>query len=171
MSIYIRNIVRFILAIAIQVLIINRVDLGPASYWLYPLFYGIFIILLPLSVSPIYLIVLAFLQGLCIDAFMSTGGLHASSLVFMAFLRPRILKLVSPREDYDPTKPISVMHFGLQKFFVYAFLLSLLHHTWFFTLEFFKFSDLHLIIFKSISGAFISTLLILLADFLTFRRK
>ncbi len=162
-----RNIIRFVLAIAVQVLFINQIDFGSASPYLYPLFYGIFVILLPLSISPITLILFAFFQGFIIDLFMSTGGLHASALVMLAFARPRVLKLISPREDYDPTKPISITFFGFQKFFLYVLILSSIQHIWFFFLEYFKFSELPSILLKSISGALISTILILTTDYLT----
>ena len=69
----IKNIIRFLLAIGVQVFLINQIDLGSASPYFYPLFYSIFVILLPLSISPIYLLLLAFLEGYIIDLFMNTG--------------------------------------------------------------------------------------------------
>lgn len=168
-NIYIKNILRFVLAIAIQILFINHIDLGVASPYFYPLFYAIFVLLLPLSISPITLILFAFAQGFIIDLFMNSGGLHASSLVLLAFARPKVLKLISPREDYDPTKPISITFFGFQKFFLYVLTLSLIQHLWFFSVEYFKFSELHHILLKSISGATLSTILIVLVDYLTAR--
>lgn len=166
-SIYIKNILRFVLAIAAQILFINQIDLGVYSPYFYPLFYGIFVILLPLSISPIYLILFAFLEGFVIDTFMSTGGLHASSLVLLAFARPRVLKLISPREDYDPRKPISIGSFGFQKFFLYVLVLSLIQHIWFFMVEYFKFNELLFILLKALSGGVLSTFLIVLIDYLT----
>lgn len=163
----IKNIARFLIAIAVQIFVINQIDLGSASPYFYPLFYSIFVILLPLSVSPIYLLLLAFFEGFIIDLFMNTGGLHASSLVLLAFLRPYILKLISPRDDYDPTKPISINVFGFQKLFIYVGLLSLAQHIWFFSIEYFKFNELHIILLKSITGASLATILILLTDYLT----
>ena len=102
---------------------------------------------------------------------MNTGGLHASSLAVLAFLRPYILKLISPREDYDPTKPISISVFGFQKLFIYVGLLSFAQHIWFFSVEYFKFNELHIILLKSVSGASLATVLILLSDYLTSKSK
>jgi len=169
MNIYIKNIVRFILAILVQVLLINQLDLGTASPYFYPLFYAIFVILLPLNVSPIYLILFGFTEGFIIDLFMNTGGLHASSLVMLAFARPYVLKLISPREDYDPTKPISISFFGFRKFFLYVFILSAAQHLWFFSLEYFKWNVLHVILAKTIVSTSLATILILLTDYLTAR--
>lgn len=169
MEVYIRNSIRFILSLLIQLLVINLVDFGSASSYIYPLFYVIFVILLPLSISHTLLIFLAFFNGIILDAFMSTGGLHASSLVLLAFVRPYILKFIAPREDYDATRPISIKYLGFRRYIAYVGLAILAQHLWFFSVEFFRFSELHIILFKTISNGFFTLLLIITYDIFTHR--
>lgn len=165
-----KHIVRFILAIGFQIFFINQVDLGSASTIIYPLFYIIFILLLPISTTPIYLLLLALVGGIIIDLFMNTGGMHASSLLLVAFARPYVLKIISPREDYDPTKDINVSNFGFRKFSLYVMSLSLIHHIWFFSVEYFKFSELHIILVKSLTSAIVTWVLIFLISSLTSKK-
>lgn len=155
------------MAICCQIFFINQIDLGSASPYFYPLFYSIFILFLPLSISPILLIVFAFGEGLVIDAFMNTGGLHTSALILLAILRPPVLKLVSPREDYDATKPIGIQTFGFRRFSLLILILSMIQHIWFFSIEYFKFSELHIILSKAVLSALLSTVLIILTNYLT----
>jgi hypothetical protein len=165
--IYLQNIFRFFLALFVQLLVINWVDFGSASPYIYPLFYVIFIILLPLSTPRPLLIFLAFLQGIIIDAFMSTGGLHASSLVTLALLRPSILRFLAPREDFDINRPFNSKYIGFRRFVTYLSLCILIQHFWFFSVEFFKFSELHIIIWKTLTNSFFTLLLILIYDFVS----
>lgn len=170
MVVYIQNTIRFILALLVQVLIINQVDFGTASPYIYPLFYVIFVALLPLSIPTFALMALAFFHGIILDVFMTTGGLHASSLVMLALARPYILKAIAPREDFDPSKPISSKHLGVRRFLIYISLIILVHHFWFFSVEFFRFSELHIILWKTISNGFFTLILIIIYDTLTYKR-
>ncbi|MFP5471152.1 MAG: hypothetical protein ACLGGV_06115 [Bacteroidia bacterium] len=167
MAIYFQNSFRFFLALFVQLLIINWVDFGSASSYMYPLFYVIFIVLLPLSIPHPLLILLAFLQGITIDIFMSTGGLHASSLVTLALLRPYILRFIAPREDFDVNRPINSKYIGFRRFVTYLSLCILIQHFWFFSVEFFKITELHIILWKTIANGFFTLLLILVYDFIS----
>lgn len=167
MAVYTQNIFRFLFAIFVQLLIINLVDFGTISPFVYPLFYVIFIILLPLSIPNALLIFLAFFQGIIIDMFMSTGGLHASSLVTLALLRPYVLRFLSPREDYDLTRPINSKTIGFRRFITYVAFCVLIQHFWFFSIEFFKITELHIIIWKTISNSFFTIVLILIYDLIS----
>jgi len=158
------------MTLLVQLLIINQVDFGVASPYIYPLFYVMFVALLPLSISRSALIFLAFVHGIIIDVFMNTGGLHASSLVMLAFLRPYLLRAIAPREDFDPNRPINTKYLGVRRFLIYISLCILIQHFWFFAVEFFKFSDLHIIIAKTISNGFFTLIIILIYDTLTYKK-
>ncbi len=170
MVVYVQNIIRFIMTLLVQILIINQIDFGVASPYIYPLFYVMFVALLPLSIPQPLLIVLAFSHGIVLDIFMNTGGLHASSLVLLAFLRPRLLRAIAPREDFDPNRPINTKYLGFRRFLIYIILCILIQHFWFFAVEYFRFSELHIIIAKTISNGFFTLLLILIYDTLTYKR-
>ena len=74
-------------------------------------------------------------MGLTMDIFYDTGGLHAAAAVLLGFLRPWVLRLLTPRDGYDSADSVNVHQMGWQWFGVYLALLVLLHHAAFFLLE------------------------------------
>ena len=97
--------------------------------------YPVFILLLPLGVIDGLLIGLSFFLGLCIDSFYNTIGLHASAAVFLASVRPFVLKLLEPRGGYDKLKALTKYHFGVRWFVQYSSILILMHSIWVVALE------------------------------------
>ena len=123
---------RFGLYAGVHVLLISRLvlfDLG----WCF-LYLG-FLLFLPLATPIVVQLLLAFGMGLTMDIFYDTGGLHAAAAVLLGFLRPWVLRLLTPRDGYDNADTVNVHHMGWQWFGVYITLLLLLHHTAFFLLE------------------------------------
>ncbi|MCO5258734.1 MAG: rod shape-determining protein MreD [Crocinitomicaceae bacterium] len=162
------NSARFILFVTLQVLIFNQLEIGLG---IHPMVYPLFIMLLPFSISTISLLVIAFFMGLFIDIFSNTGGLHASSLLLFAFFRPIIFKAFSPRDGYDMNKEPSIYEMGRQ-WFIYCFgILLIIHHTWFFFMEVFKFSEFLYVLKKLILTLPISYLLVILLQFLFIKGK
>ncbi|HYW94786.1 MAG TPA: rod shape-determining protein MreD [Bacteroidales bacterium] len=166
-KIYLRNIIRFFTVILVQVLIFNNMEV---SGYLNPYFYVIFILLMPFEVPGWLLLSTAFVLGFTMDLFMSTPGMHASATVFMAFLRPFVLKNISPRDGYEPGTFPRVHFYGISWFAKYTFLLVLAHHLFLFMVEMFRFSDLPQIIIRTILSSLITTLLILISQFFIYRR-
>lgn len=84
-----QNTVRFIVLVLVQVLLLDKIlFLGYINPYLYPLF----IIIYPLTGNKGLLILLSFLLGLSIDMFSDSGGIHAAASVFIAWIRPFVLK-------------------------------------------------------------------------------
>lgn len=129
MSIYLRNIIRFVLLILIQALLLNRI---PLNWWAPPYIafvYPLFILLLPISTPTTFLMVFAFFTGLTMDAFMNTGGIHAMACVAMAFSRRRVLAFLLPQrlsEYQNATPGPKIMSWG--SFLAYSAILMLLHN-------------------------------------------
>jgi len=94
-----------------------------------------FIILLPLQLSPIILIVVAFLSGLVVDMFYSTPGINASAGVFIGFLRPYWLSMITPRGGYEDVNIPRLKTLGFSWFTKYALPLILVHHFFLFIVE------------------------------------
>ena len=122
----------------------------------------LFIMLLPFETGTFTLMILGFSLGLLIDIFSNTYGLHASSLLLMAYMRPIIFKFYGPREGYDPLKEPSIFDMGNRWFiFVFGFLL-LFHHLWYFMVEIFRFDQFLLVLQKTLFSVVISYLLCLI---------
>src|SRR6218665_3537297 len=112
MSIYLRNVIRFILLVLIQVLLLNKIPLrwwaSPGAIPPYtPFIYPLFILLLPLSTPVWFMLLSGFALGITVDTFMDTGGMHAAACVLMAFMRTRVLTTLLPKRlsEYQNTAP------------------------------------------------------------------
>jgi len=165
--IYLRNILRFFTVLLIQVLLLDNIQMGG---YLSPYFYVIFIILLPFETPKWLLLSLAFLLGLSVDLFNGTPGMHAAASVFMAFLRPFILKNFSPRDGYEAGTFPRVYFYGIEWFAKYAIILVLSHHLFLFFVETFRFSDIFFTMGRTILNTILTSVLIVLSQFFIYRR-
>jgi len=83
------NIFRFILLIALQVVIFREMTLFGLMT---PFPYILFIMLYPVNGNKAGLLVASFFLGLSIDIFLNSGGAHAAACVILAYLRPTFFK-------------------------------------------------------------------------------
>ncbi|WP_118972105.1 rod shape-determining protein MreD [Taibaiella koreensis] len=154
MSIYLRNVFRFILLVLIQVLLLNKIPLrwwsNPGGLPPYtPYIYPLFILLLPLSTPVPFLLIVSFTMGITIDAFMDTGGMHAAACVLMAFFRTNVLTLLLPKRiaEYQNMSP-NTKSMGWTPFMTYAAILLALHHVFFYIIEIWSFHSIGYMLMK-----------------------
>jgi hypothetical protein len=102
------------------------------------------------------------------DIFYDTGGLHAAAAVLLGFLRPWVLRLLTPRDGYDSADTVNVHQMGWQWFGVYLTLLVLLHHAAFFILELGSFRHVGLTLGKIFVSALFTGLALLIVQLLFF---
>lgn len=155
-----KNILRFIVLIGLQVLVLNKIQL---SVYLNPFLYVMFILSLPVETPRGWVLVLSFITGLTIDMFSDTLGLHTTACLFMGLLRPGLIKLISPREGSDYFKP-SLQYLGLPKYLVYAGTLVFVHHFILFFVEFLRFSELIQMFIKIIASSVFTLILIFISQ-------
>lgn len=161
-------ILRFVLLVLAQSLVFNQLEVG---WGIHPMIYPLFIMLLPFNLKPVWLLILSFLMGFSIDIMSNTGGLHASSLLVFALLRPILFKAFSPRDGYEANKEGTIFEMG-QRWFLLTFgSLLLIHHAWFFFLEVFKFSEIIYVLRKLILSVPVSYLMVILLQFLFLKNK
>ncbi len=162
-NIYLKNIVRFILLVLLQVLVLNNMNL---MGYMNPYVYILFILWLPADINKSLLLLLAFLTGLTIDFFGNTPGLNAAATVLMAFARPGVLNSLFKNPDFEPGEEPGIAKLGFGKFLRYAFILVLIHHTVLFFLEIFSFDEilttLYRILISSVFSSFIIMIIVLL---------
>jgi len=127
-----KNILRFVALVLVQVLVINYIKIGG---YVSPYVYPLFIMLLPVGYSQAGMLILAFLLGLSIDIFCGTLGLHAGAITLMAFCRPAIIKLVSGSQKIDPAKEPNINTMGFDWWLRYSFVLTTIHSLSLFLLE------------------------------------
>ncbi len=165
----ISNSARFIFLVIFQVLILNNIQLYNV---LNPYFYVLFILLLPLDISAWAILFLSFFLGLSVDVFSDTGGIHAAASVFMAFCRPLVLIIVTPRGGYEHEPSPSLSNMGARWFITYSSILVLLHHLLLFNIEVFRFNEFPMTLLRIVlSSVFTMTLIIISQYFFTSGRS
>lgn len=157
--------VMFISLVLIQVLIFNQVQF---SGFFNPYIYILFIILLPLSTPRYAILILAFLLGLIIDIFSNSLGIHSAATVFIAYVRPLVIRLISNREDDRSDYP-GLNQNKLGWFINYALIMVLLHHTLLFYLEVYTFANFFNTLYRVILSSLFSVIVIVLSQFMVFR--
>lgn len=155
----IRNILRFVVLLVVQVMVFDNLRLG--SY-IHPCIYVLFVLLLPFNTPKWRLLIDAFLIGMAVDIFNGTPGLNAAATVLMAFVRPFIIGITSRKSDIEDKEAPTVTEMGLQWFAVYALLLLLLHNLMLFWLEAFSIRLIGLVILETLFSVPISILLIII---------
>ncbi len=166
------QLLRFVLFVGIHMLLLSN-----SSFVLFNLgwcfFYLGFLLFLPISTSIVVQLVLGFVTGLLLDIFYDTGGVHAAAAVLLCYLRPWVLRLLTPRDGYEASDSVNVHQMGGQWFVVYTLLLVGLHHLTFFLLELGSFRAIGLTLVKAVvSTLFTSvTLLIIQLIFFPTRRR
>ena len=163
MNIILKHSIRFVFFLLIQVLILNQIEIG---FGIQILIYPLFILLLPVDIGVISLLFISFCLGLLIDSFSNTYGLHASSALIFAFLRPSIFKLFDSRDGYDVLLETNIFNLGNVWFIKTFGVLLIIHHFWFFLLEMFKFNEFGYILQKTILSAPISFAMCILLQYL-----
>lgn len=141
---YINRIGWFVGLILLQVLILNNVHIAGYAT---PFLYIYFILKLNSGTSRSGLMFWAFFLGLIIDIFSDTPGMNAAATVLLAFLRPYILRLFTPRDNLDSFVP-SFKSMGISSFLKYTIVCVCAHSFALLTIEFFSFSSILLLLLR-----------------------
>ena len=139
------NIFRFILLLAVQIIIFNNMNfLGYIS----PFPYILFIILYPVNGNKSGLVVASFILGLIMDMFSNSGGIHATACLVLAYFRPAIFKFAFGLSyEYQTVKLNDVL---TPERFSFILLSVVIHHFTLFLLEAFQFSFIFDILIRTL---------------------
>lgn len=155
------NILRFFLLLSIQLLVLKNLNISPL---LNPFLYILFILSLPAETPKALVMILSIATGLCMDWFSDTVGLHATACLWMGFLRPYMLRVISPREGFDFYYKPNLAYFGFVKYLIYAAPLVVLHHLMLFSLEYFRFAEIGWMLLKTLLSSIFTLTLILITQ-------
>jgi hypothetical protein len=165
-TLILRNFFRFIFLFALQVLVFRNLNLGGIGFnyisiWVYPLA----LMLLPMSSPTSLNILVGFAYGLFIDNYYDTIGMHASTGVFVGFIRNWVLDSIEPsggyKENISPTKK----NLGFGWFLRFASTVLFLQCFWFFSVETFTFVYIKEILLRTISSFGASFIFVLIYMF------
>jgi hypothetical protein len=170
MSQLVRNIIRFIMFILVQVYVLNQIP--PLHQFITPYLYFLFILWLPFSISRFALLVVAFFFGLTLDYFMGTPGLHAAPCVLIAYLRPFLINLLISQEgqELNYAEP-SIKSLGFAPYALYVLIFTFIHHFYLVLIEWLQFGDILYFLGKVTATTAISLLLIFITEMLFFRKQ
>jgi rod shape-determining protein MreD len=169
---FFRHLLRLFLLVFIQVLVLNKIEIGGVlNGYFNPFLYILFLLMLPVNINKVLLLFLAFFTGLIIDIFSGTPGMHAAACLVLAFIRPGFLNLIAPREGYESTLKLTIQGMGVSTFIVYAGICTLVHHAILFFIEAFNFLNFFDLILRVFTNSLSSFALIMLSQLLSQRTK
>jgi len=162
---FLKHFFRLAIFILIQVYVLNKI---PHLHRLVtPYLYYLPLLWLPFSVSRIGLLMIGFLTGLTLDYFMNTPGLHAAACLLVAYVRPFVINVLTPKDsaefNYREPSPKAIQW---TPYAIYVFVLTLLHHGYMVFLEWLDFGSFLDFIIKVIATTGISMLLIFTVELL-----
>jgi len=164
----IKNILRFIILIGIQVFLLKNMVIYGLNV---PYLYILFILLLPFQTPNWLLFTLAFIAGLTVDIFSDTLGLHAAACILLAFFRTIIIRLTIQEESYEsqPIPALGIM--GFRWFFFYALILTLIHHFFLLNFEVFRFTEIPNTLSRVLISSSFTLILIFTSELIFYKRK
>ncbi|NCC10866.1 MAG: rod shape-determining protein MreD [Bacteroidia bacterium] len=141
---YIHKVLWLIGLVLLQVLILNNIHIaGYATPFLY-----IYLILkIETSISRNELMIWGFALGLLVDIFSNTPGMNAAATVLVAFLRPLLLRLFTPRDTFDAITP-SFRSMGNTPFLKYLVSAIFIHTLVLLAIESFSFPSMTLLLLR-----------------------
>ncbi len=163
-----RHLFRFVILMAVQVVLLNNIQLGT---FINPFLYLLFILSLPVNLPRLLLLIIALGTGLTIDMFQNTPGMHASACVLLAYVRPRWLKIIAPRDGYEADAEPSIRKFGFTWYLAYSALLVFIHHLLLFYIEVFRFSEFLDTFIRVLLSSFLTLLLVIISHYLTMKPR
>ena len=128
----ITHFLQFFIFIALQIFLVQYLVLFNTGFCF---IYIAFLLFLPIQLPPVILLLMGFTTGITIDTFYDTAGIHAGACVLLAYVRPYVLRFLTPRDDYDANDSVNVRLMGWAWFITYALILIFLHHLALFFLE------------------------------------
>lgn len=168
MNNYGKDILRFFVLIALQVLLLDHINLGG---YINPSLYVFFILLLPFEIPGWLLLILAFLIGLGVDVFSNSTGLHTAASVFMAYIRPWVIRKTGAPADYEGNLKPGIADMGFRWFLIYAVILIFAHQFVLALLDTFTFAEAGLISIRLALSTAFTLVLVIISEYLFMHRR
>ena len=167
-NLVIRNILRFVFLLLLQILVLDNVYLG--SY-VSPYLFVLFVLMLPGNMPKMVLLLLAFATGLCMDIFSTMLGFHAAACTLVAFCRILFADRILTRGEAASVSTPCFYTVPFQQFLFYLLLLLFIYNFAFFLLEFFDFRDLWRVLMSTVCSTVVTGLLAIVYQYIFLRKK
>lgn len=155
------NIFRFILLLAVQIIIFNNMNLFG---YITPYPYILFIILYPVNSNKFGLLLASFFLGILMDLFSNSGGIHTTACLILAYYRPYIFRFsFGVSYEYQTIKLNDVL---TPERFSFILLSAVIHHFTLFILEAFKFSFILDILLRTVLSTIFTIIICIIIIYL-----
>jgi rod shape-determining protein MreD len=151
-----------VILLLLQITILNNIQF---SGYVNPYIYVMIIMLLPLEMAPWLILIISFSVGLLVDASAGTPGMHTSATLMAGFVRPWILRYLSPRDGYEQGSHPSMAEYGMRWFATYSVLILLIHHLTLFFMEVFSFHDFFRTLLRVVLSTAFSLIFVMIAEY------
>ncbi len=165
---YSKMFLSYLFCVLIQVMVFNNINIGTLGVT--PLFYVLFILMMPYEVPAWFQLILGFILGWTVDVFCDTPGLHAASSVLMTYARTKVLEVIAPRDGYENGTHPYLMVMGFDWFLRYSIPLIFIHHSAYFMLDSFGFDNFSRTLLKIICTGLCTELFIIFSQYIAYRK-
>ena len=155
-----RMVTLFFILLLLQVFVLNNILFFG---YINPYLYIVFVFLYPLKENRFPFLFYSFLLGLFIDFFSDSGGIHAFSILFIAYIRLFFVRVYFRKvpADFSFFK-LNSESFG--KIFNYVVTLTIIHHFIYFSLANFSFNNFSNVFLNTIYSSIFTLLLYFLGN-------
>ena len=152
----------FIFLLFLQVFVLNNILFLES---INPYLYIVFVFLYPLKTNRIPFLFYSFLLGLLVDFFSDSGGIHAFSILYIAYIRLFFIRIYFRKVATDfAFFKLKSESFG--KVFNYVVTLTVIHHLIYFTFANFSFQNLSNVISNTLFSCVFTLTLYFLGTYL-----
>ena len=159
---------QFFIFIALQIFLVQYLMLFNTGFCF---IYIAFLLFLPIQLPPVILLLMGFTTGITIDTFYDTAGIHAGACVLLTYVRPYVLRFLTPRDDYDANDSVNVRLMGWGWFVTYALVLIFLHHLLLFFLELGGFKTVGFTLLKVVASTLYTFTVVVILQLLFFSAR
>jgi len=163
----VKNIVRFVVLILLQVLVFNRIEI---STFLNPLIVIYFLIAMPFNTHKSLLLLGSFLIGIIIDMFMNTMGILSFTFVLIAYFRPLILQIIQPRDGYSLGDLPGATDLGWFWFLKYSGTIIILFNLVYFVIIGFSQDNLLIMLWKTIISSVFTLFFVIIIQLFSYKK-
>ncbi|HLP20786.1 MAG TPA: hypothetical protein VK174_10815 [Chitinophagales bacterium] len=161
------NAFRLLLLLLAQILIFSNINF---SSFVNPYVFPLFVLLLPFETPRWLLMLIGFGAGLLLDIFMGSIGMHAAACLLVAYLRPFLINIITPKGTEFEISP-NVYAQGVTWFIVYLGITMLLYLGFYFLVEAATFLNFFLLLVKILVSTLVSIIFMLIFLFLFSSKK
>lgn len=157
----------FFFLLALQVFVLNNILFLD---YINPYLYIAFVFLYPLKENRFPFLFYSFLLGLSIDFFSDSGGIHAFSILFIAYIRLFFVKVYFRKIAVDyPFFSLKSEPFG--KVFNYVVTLTIIHHLIYFSFANFSFQNISNVLLNTLFSSIFTLILYFLGTYIFTKNK